>query len=95
MKLARLSILVAATALAMAAVAADKVWISKSGEKYHFHKTCPTLKGAKEIKQVTMTEVRKKKITMCKLCADSRKPSKPTPPRGKKAPAPPTKSKGG
>lgn len=94
MKLARLSILVAATALATAAYAADKVWISKSGERYHFHKTCPTLKGAKEVRQVTMTEVRKKKITMCKLCADSRKPGKPTSPRGKKAPGTPAKPKG-
>lgn len=74
MKFAKISLFFALVALATAGVAApDKVWVSKSGDKYHLSKACPSLKGAKNVHEITMTEARKKKITMCKHCQEAKK----------------------
>ena len=64
----------------------DKVWVTKSGDKYHLSKSCPALKGAKQVHEVSMSECRKKHITMCKMCQDA-KNKKPSPPKAKHTPA--------
>lgn len=84
MKLAKFTLLLATAALATAAFSApDKVWVSKSGDKYHLTRTCASLKGAKNVHEITMTEARRKKVTMCKHCQEARKTKKPSAPKKK------------
>lgn len=61
-----------------AAVASAQLYATATGTKYHLYKNCPGLKQAKKVEVITLSQARKKHITMCDLCqAAKKKQNKP------------------
>lgn len=61
-----------------AAVASAQLYATATGTKYHLYKNCPGLKQAKKVEVITLSQARKKHITMCDLCqAEKKKQNKP------------------
>lgn len=70
--IALLSILVAAS------IASAQLYATATGTKYHLYKNCPGLKQAKKVEVITLSQARRRHITMCDLCqAEKKKQSKP------------------
>lgn len=61
-----------------AGLAFAQLYATASGSKYHVYKNCPGLKQAKKVNIITLSQARKKHLTMCDLCqAEKRKQNKP------------------
>lgn len=61
-----------------ASVASAQLYATVSGTKYHLYRNCSSLKQAKKVVVITLSQARKRKITMCDLCqATKKKESQP------------------
>jgi hypothetical protein len=52
-----------------------KVYVTKTGVKYHKTKTCPGLKNAKDITQINLSAAYKRKLKICEHCREHKKPT--------------------